>query len=79
MHFTSDQKQSTPMEGNMKIIILTATMLIVLGAPTMASEDQNSRSGHVLSANNAPAKGKVHFNEFHITKKIDKASPVLFL
>ena len=63
----------------MKIIILTATMLIVLGAPTMASENQNSRSGHVLSANSVYAKGKVQFNEFHITKKIDKASPVLFL
>ena len=52
----------------MKIVILSAVLLVVLGTPTMASENHNSRSGHLQSANCVSAKGKVHFNEFHITK-----------
>ena len=63
----------------MKIIVLIATVLIALGVPAMASQKHNSQIGHVQSAGNAAAAGKVHFNPFSITKKIDKASPVLFL
>ena len=62
----------------MKIIILATTMLILLGVPAMASQKHNSRSGQVQTTNNASSAGKVRFNEFQITKKTDRASPVLF-
>ena len=68
----------TPMEGKMKIIILATTMLIVLGAPAMASQKHNSQYGQVQTTNNASSAGKVRFNEFQIKKTTDKASPVLF-
>ena len=62
----------------MKTIIVTATVLVMLGVPVMASQKNNSQIGRVQSADNTAAAGKVHFNPFSITRKIDKASPVLF-
>ena len=63
----------------MNKIILAAALLITVGAPAMASQNHNGKSGQMQSTHSAAATGKVHFNEFHIKKTTDKSSPVLFL